>query len=82
MSDVKRAVQLAELLLTLRQRVDRLESELAAAKADAQRVEQEDLPELMQELGLSKFSLTTGETLEVQPDVACSISDARPRTRG
>jgi hypothetical protein len=77
MSDLKRAVQMAETLLSARKIVERLESELSAAKADVQRLEQEDLPDLMQELGLSKFVLNTGETLEVQPDVTCAITEER-----
>lgn len=80
MSDLQRAVQLAELLLKLRQNVERLETELEAAKKDMRRVEQEDLPDLMQELGLETFKLTTGELIEVKPEVDCGISEER-RTR-
>ena len=77
MSDLQRAVQLAELLLKLRQNVDRLETELETAKKDMRRVEQEDLPDLMQELGLETFKLTTGELIEVKPEVDCGISEER-----
>ena len=77
MSDLQRAVQLAELLLKLRQNVERLETELEAAKKDMRRVEQEDLPDLMQELGLETFKLTTGELIEVKPEVECGISEER-----
>lgn len=79
MSDLQRAVQLAELLLKLRQNVERLETELETAKKDMRRVEQEDLPDLMQELGLETFKLTTGETIEVKPEVDCGISEERRR---
>ena len=77
MSDLQRAVKLAELLLGLRKNVERLEQELEAAKADARRVEQEDLPQLMQELGIETFKLKTGESIEVKPEVECSISEGR-----
>jgi hypothetical protein len=77
MSDLQRAVQLAELLMKLRENVTRLEGELETAKKDMRRVEQEDLPELMQELGLETFKLKTGETIEVKPEVECSISEER-----
>ena len=77
MSDLQRAVQLAELLLKLRQNIDRLETELETAKKDMRRVEQEDLPDLMQELGLETFKLTTGELIEVKPEVDCGISEER-----
>lgn len=74
---IQRAVQLAELLLEARKKVDKLESELTTAKADVRRIEQEDLPELMQELGLETFRLKTGETIEVKLDVECGISEER-----
>lgn len=77
MSDLQRVVQLAELLLKLRQNVERLETELKAAKEDVRRVEQEDLPDLMQELGLQTFKLATGEVVDVKQDVECGISEER-----
>ena len=77
MSDLQRAVQLAELLIELRNKVEDLETQLTKAKADVRRVEQEDLPDLMQELGLETFKLKTGEMVEVKPEVDCSISEER-----
>lgn len=77
MSDLHRAVQLAELLLKLRENVTRLEGELETAKKDMRRVEQEDLPELMQELGLETFKLKSGETIEVKPEIDCGITEER-----
>ena len=77
MSDIQRAVQLAELLIELRKNVERLEGELEAAKKDMRRVEQEDLPDLMQELGLETFKLKTGETIEVKPEIDCGITEER-----
>ncbi len=79
MSDLQRAVQLAELLIQLRTKVEDLEAQLATAKADVRRVEQEDLPDLMQELGLETFRLTSGETIEVKPEVDCSSTEEKRR---
>lgn len=79
MSDIQRAVQLAELLLQMRNKVLDMEKQLEVAKADLRRVEQEDLPELMQELGLETFKLKTGETIEVKPEIDCGISEERRR---
>jgi len=75
--DIQRAVRLAELLIQLRSNVERLETELAMAKSDVRRIEQEDLPDLMQELGLETFKLKTGETVEVKSEVECGISEER-----
>lgn len=74
---IERAVQLAELLLNLRKEVERLEIELDKAKKDMRRVEQEDLPDLMQELGLETFKLSTGEMIEVKNEIDCGISEER-----
>lgn len=76
-NDLQRAVQLAELLIKLRTKVEDLETQLTTAKADVRRVEQEDLPDLMQELGLETFKLKSGETIEVKPEVDCGISEER-----
>ena len=76
---LERAVQLAELLVELRANVTRLERQLEVAKADARRVEQEDLPELMSELGLETFRLKSGEVIEVKQEVECGISEDRRR---
>ena len=77
MSDLQRVVQLAELLLKLREEVSTLETQLDKAKAEMRRVEQEDLPDLMQELGLETFKLKSGEVIEVKPEVECSITEER-----
>lgn len=77
MSDLQRVVQLAELLLKLRENVESLETQLEKAKGDMRRVEQVDLPALMQELGLETFKLKSGETIEVKPEVDCSITEEK-----
>ena len=77
MSDLQRAVKMAELLVQLRNNVERLTDELKTAKEDMRRVEQEDLPDLMQELGLQTFKLASGEVVDVKPDVECGISEER-----
>lgn len=76
-NDLQRALKLADILLQLRAKVEDLETQLTAAKADVRRIEQEDLPDLMQELGLETFKLKTGEVIEVKQDVDCSITEAR-----
>ena len=74
---LERAVQMAELLVQLRANVARLEDELATAKADVRRVEQEDLPDLMAELGLETFRLKSGEVIEVRQEVEAAITEER-----
>lgn len=74
---LERAVQMAELLVKLRDNVTTLEDKLAVAKADMRRVEQEDLPDLMEELGLETFRLRSGELIEVKREVECAITEER-----
>jgi hypothetical protein len=74
---LERAVKLAELLVQLRDNVSKLEDQLAVAKADMRRVEQEDLPDLMAELGLETFRLKSGELIEVKQEVECAITEER-----
>ena len=77
MSDLRRALKMAELLIQLRKNVTDLTTQLDKAKEDLRRVEQEDLPELMSELGLETFKLASGESIEVKRDVECGISEER-----
>lgn len=74
---VQRAVALARVLLAAKKRVEELETQLDAAKADVRRLEQEDLPDLMMELGLTSFKLEDGSSVEIQNDVVCGISEER-----
>lgn len=77
MSEIKRAVQLAETLLNVRKTVADLEAQLTAAKLEQARLEQEDLPDLMMELELTSFKMDNGASVEVVPDVQCGISEER-----
>lgn len=76
-ASLERAVSMAETLVKLRDAVAYLEEQLALAKADLRQVEQEDLPDLMAELGLETFRLKSGELIEVKREVECSISEER-----
>lgn len=77
MSDLKRIVELATLMQQQQQRVEELTNELATAKRDLARIETEDLPELMAEIGLTSVSLEDGSVVEVKQDVTCGISEDR-----
>ena len=76
MSDVERLRKLGELFLAQREAVERADEELASAKAAFRRTEQEDLPDLMTELGVPMFRLEDGTTIERVPDVEASLTEA------
>lgn len=52
-------------------------AELARLLEAHRRTEQEDLPELMREIGLTEIKLADGSEITVTDDVQCSISEER-----
>jgi len=77
MSDLQRAVKLAELLRDLESKAAGIEAELLEVKAAANRIKQETLPELMRELGVLSFGLEDGSTVKVSEDITCRITEAQ-----
>jgi len=73
---LKRITAMAEQLLAAQDEVKRLTDALANAKADQNRLEQEDLPELMREVGLKSFKLEDGREIELVDEVSCAITEA------
>jgi hypothetical protein len=73
---IERAVDMANLLLRAREQHEAALAECERLKAAVVRIEQVDLPELMQEMGLSSFKLQSGETVDLTQDVSCGISEA------
>lgn len=57
--------------------VEDLSTRLAAAKSDLKRIEQDDFPDLMRELGIADIKLEDGSRVEVVDDVHCGISEER-----
>ncbi len=77
MSELKRVIELATLMVEQRKKVDCLKAELDAAQRDLRRIEQEDLPELMREIGMQSVTLADGSVVDVVEDVECGISEER-----
>lgn len=65
---------MADMLRSAQSEVRRLTESLEAAKEVANRLEREDLPELMREVGLTSFSLTDGSKVDLVDDLACNIT--------
>ncbi len=79
MSEIKRAVEMAKALLSARAAVEQKEMELSLSKEAVRKIEQEDLPELMQELELEEFKMEDGSRVSVMKDITCGISEANKR---
>ena len=76
-TDIARVTALAGLLVNTAARIAAIEAELAAAQADYLRVEREDLPELMREVGLTKLTLTDGTEVTLTEEVTAAITEER-----
>lgn len=77
MSDLKRVIQLATLLVVQRALVEKLTKELTEEKEMLTRIETEDLPELMREIGMKSVTLEDGSSVEVVDEVSCAITEER-----
>lgn len=77
MSDLKRVIQLANLMVQKRQHVEALKTDLEAATIELRRIETEDLPELMREVGMKSVTVEDGSVIDLVEEVECSISEAR-----
>lgn len=75
-SEIQRLRQMGELFMRQAQAVEAAEAALKQAKENFAKTEREDLPLLMQEIGMSSFKLEDGTSIEVTPDVQCAITDA------
>lgn len=76
MSELKRVIDLANLMVTQRKYVEEIEERCSAARAELRRIETEDLPELMRELGMKSVELDDGSIIEVADEVDCTITEA------
>lgn len=79
MTDLKRIVSMAEMLVEQKEEVDRLDAQLKEAKKRMLVTEREDLPDLMAEAGLTEIKLEDGSRVTIKEEVDTKITDA---TRG
>lgn len=72
-AEIARAIRAAE------DRIAHVEEQLKEYKKELLKLTDEDLPAMLQELGLSSFTLDDGSTVEVKPTYGASIKvDNRP----
>jgi predicted transcriptional regulator len=68
---------LAEELRGAETEVANLEAKLAAAKADVERIAEEEIPELMAEIGMAEFKTASGFTVSIDRKVYAKIPKYR-----
>jgi hypothetical protein len=70
---------LCSALTEQRRKVDQIEEELSTVKEFVRRLEEEDIPLAMQELGVDELKLVTGEKVSIKHDVYASLtSESKP----
>jgi len=70
---------LCSALTEQRRKVDEIEEELSTVKEFVRRLEEEDIPLAMQELGVDELKLVTGEKVSIKHDVYASLtSESKP----
>jgi hypothetical protein len=76
-NELQRITALAATLKAAQAHATALADQLALAKAEVTRLEQEDLPELMREVELTEFTMEDGSTVKVVDEVDCAIAEER-----
>jgi len=70
---IKSVSSLADAMLKLQVEIKEREESLSEAKRKFNKLADEDLPQLMIELGVSKFTLQSGEEVEIKPTYGAHI---------
>ena len=73
---LKRVMALAELMVAQERAVAAMENELKDAKAALLKTQTEDLPDLMEEIGMLAVTLQDGSSVKVVEDLTCGITVA------
>lgn len=75
--DLKRLIALAEIQIKIEAEVEELESKLKERSAALRKVSEEDMPDLMSELGITEFRLASGRVVKIKPDIRFEAVDSR-----
>lgn len=73
--EMERLIRMANLLVKQQGEVKSVGEDLKEASAKLLRLEREDLPTLMKELGLKEIKLANGSSVRITEDVSASITD-------
>lgn len=76
-TQLARLSEAAEQQLEIEQRVEDLEGKLKEAKQDLTQIKTQLIPDLMDEVGIQSFTLSSGDSIEVVPFYSASIPGDR-----
>lgn len=74
---IESAVRMAELMRSTELEISKLKADLEAKEKQLRQITQEDLPALLQEIGVSGLKLPDGTELAMVEDIQCGISEDR-----
>lgn len=74
--DLRRIGAMAQVLMKLQTDVELAEAALTTAKGNLQRMEKEDFPELLREVGLKEVKLEDGTKIKLVDEIQCGITEA------
>lgn len=77
-SELSRLTDLANRQIALQHELDKAEEAFEKAKENLKKVQEEELPSLMAEIGMEKFRLTTGFQIEVKEVIYAGIPKENP----
>ena len=78
-ASLEQITTLAQLLQQATANAEKLAAELQLAKEEVRRLTEDDLPEMMREVGMASFKLADGSEVKVTDEVDCAITvDRRP----
>ena len=75
MIDLERLVSLSNSMTQKERRVEELEEDLRTAKQELRDIQEEQIPDVMMELGVSEVTLTDGRKLTIKEDLHAKIAD-------
>ena len=76
-NNLKKIAVIASNLVALRDKVEDLKTQLSVAEQEYNYVNEIELPELMQSVGLSQFTLSNGLKLKVNKVVYCKLNKTK-----
>lgn len=74
-SSLEEIANYSKEILLLRKEAAELENQLALKKKHLQKYEQELLPRAMLSIGMTKFSLSSGQEVKIEEELSCSVKD-------
>jgi len=75
--ELSQLTKLVDRQLTLAREVEELEEQLKAKKKEFNEVRQQEIPDFLEQFGISEIRLSDGRKVEVKDDVNVTIKDAK-----